>query len=386
MQQKTKKKPDRKDTWFPLAFFYLLSLLLLLTAPSCHPAKSSYDPVLQNTGGENGGNPAAEQEMGGETPPFGENEETTSQETDEDPLTELLLWKPNELGDIIILMYHEIGSPEGEWRRTPENFRRDLQTLYGLGYRAVSLQDVVNGRIDIPAGTSPVVLTFDDGNKGNFNYLEIDGELRLDPECAVAIMEDFYQENPDFGLAATFYIYWPNPFRQPQYLQTKLDYLVEQGFEIGNHTNSHANLSRISPEEIRRELALHLRETHKYLPGYKVTSLSLPYGAYPKEPLLAREGSCEGTSYRHEAVLLVGANPAPSPYHKKFNPFKLPRIKASEIKTDGVGLYDWLEYFEENPSRRYISDGDANCITAPLSLEDNLDRAKTGEREARFYE
>ena len=171
MQQKPKNRIGKipGSRWR----FYLLSLLLLLTAPSCHPAKSSYDPVLQNTGGENGGNPAAEQEMGGETPPFGENEETTSQETDEDPLTELLLWKPNELGDIIILMYHEIGSPEGEWRRTPENFRRDLQTLYGLGYRAVSLQDVVNGRIDIPAGTSPVVLTFDDGNKGNFNYLKL---------------------------------------------------------------------------------------------------------------------------------------------------------------------------------------------------------------------
>ncbi len=385
MQPKSRKEQDRKDTCFPLAFFYLLSLLLLLTAPSCHSVNSPDDPVLQ-AAEKNVGDPAAEQKIGDETSPCGENEEMTFQETDEDLLAELLLLKPNELGDILILMYHEIGSPEGEWRRTPENFRRDLQTLYALGYRAVSLQDVVNNRIDIPAGTSPVVLTFDDGNRGNFNYLEINGDLQLDRDCAVAIMENFYRENPDFGLAATFYIYWPNPFRQPQYLQTKLNYLVEQGFEIGNHTNTHANLSRISPEEIRRELALHLRETHKYLPGYKITSLSLPYGAYPKEPLLAREGSHQGTSYQHEAVLLVGANPAPSPYHKKFNQFKLPRIKASEIKTDGVGMYDWLEYFEENPSRRYISDGETNCITAPLSLEDNLDRTKTGEREVRFYD
>ena len=153
---------------------------------------------------------------------------------------------------------------------------------------------------------------------------------------------------------------------------------MEQGFEIGNHTNSHANLSRISPEEIRRELALHLRETHKYLPGYKVTSLSLPYGAYPKEPLLAREGSCEGTSYRHEAVLLVGANPAPSPYHKKFNPFKLPRIKASEIKTDGAGLCDWLNILRKT-RLAVISATEMQLYYRSLSLEDNLTGQKRGE-------
>src|SRR5690554_5501258 len=92
---------------------------------------------------------------------------------------------PNELGQVMVLMYHEIGHPEGEWRRTPENFRRDLQMLYEQGYRAVTLTDMVRGEINIPAGTSPVVFTFDDGNRGNFNYLEADEGPVLDPDCAV---------------------------------------------------------------------------------------------------------------------------------------------------------------------------------------------------------
>ena len=294
--------------------------------------------------------------------------------------------QPNELGEIMILMYHEIGEPEGEWRRTPDNFRRDLETLYQEGYRAVSMTDMVRGEIDIPAGTSPVVFTFDDANRGNFNYIEKDGELIIDPDCAVAILEAFYEENPDFGLEATFYIYYPNPFRQPEYIEKKLNYLVERGFEIGNHTYSHANLSRLTREEVQKELAMHVKSTQAYLPGYPVNSLALTYGIFPQDPQLAVQGSYQDTSYYHEAVLLVGANPAPSPYHKNFNPSRLPRIRGSEMNTDGVGLYDWLEVLENNPHRRYVSDGDSRTVTAPESLKDRLDQERAADLIVRFYE
>jgi peptidoglycan/xylan/chitin deacetylase (PgdA/CDA1 family) len=293
---------------------------------------------------------------------------------------------PNELGQIMVLMYHEIGYPESEWRRTPENFRRDLQTLYEQGYRAVTLTDMVRGNITLPAGTSPVVFTFDDGNRGNFNYLETDEGLILDPDCAVAIMEGFHEENPDFGLAATFFIYYPNPFRQTEYIEKKLNYLVQQGFEIGNHTYGHANLREHSAEVIQRELAGHVKTTGEYIPGYEVNSLALPYGAYPKDSALAVRGSNSSTDYRHEAVLLVGANPSPSPFHNSFDPYRIPRIRASEINTEGVGLYDWLEYFAENPHKRYISDGNEQYITAPQPAGVNLNEKLAGDKKVRFFE
>ena len=40
---------------------------------------------------------------------------------------------PNELGRVMILEYHKIDYPEERWTRTPENFRRDLETLYARG-------------------------------------------------------------------------------------------------------------------------------------------------------------------------------------------------------------------------------------------------------------
>ena len=37
---------------------------------------------------------------------------------------------PNELGRVMILEYHKVDYPEERWTRTPENFRRDLESLY----------------------------------------------------------------------------------------------------------------------------------------------------------------------------------------------------------------------------------------------------------------
>ena len=86
---------------------------------------------------------------------------------------------PNELGRIMILEYHKIDYPEASW--TPENFRRDLETLYAKGYRLINLGDLLDRRFTLPGGTTPVVLTFDDSSPGQFRYLEHDGTLEIDP-------------------------------------------------------------------------------------------------------------------------------------------------------------------------------------------------------------
>ena len=86
----------------------------------------------------------------------------------------------NELGQVPILEYHLIGTPEGPWRRSPDNFRRDLEMLHDLGYYPVRLLDYVAGRMDVPAGRSPVVLTFDDSSEGQFRAVTVKGSPRPD--------------------------------------------------------------------------------------------------------------------------------------------------------------------------------------------------------------
>ena len=288
--------------------------------------------------------------------------------------------EPNEVGRVMILMYHQIDEPEGEWTRTPANFRRDLTKLYEAGYRLTSLNDFLDNNIKIPAGFSPVIITFDDGTQGQFNYLNDGDTIRIDPDSAVGILEEFYQAHPDFGLAATFYVYYGNPFGQPEYRQEKFHYLIEKGFEIGNHSYSHANLGQLSSADVGKELARHIKRTKEYLPDYEVRSLALPYGASPQERMSLLEGQYQGHTYRNDGILLVGAEPAPAPNRLEYDPYRLPRIRA-----DGKELEKWLTYFANNPGERYISDGDPNTISVPANKEGLVDTDNLAGKELRIY-
>src|SRR5688500_1454777 len=87
---------------------------------------------------------------------------------------------PNELGRVPILEYHIVGDSAGRWARRRGDFERDLQMLYERGYRPVTVAELVDGALDLPAGTSPVVFTFDDASPSQFRYIERDGQLEID--------------------------------------------------------------------------------------------------------------------------------------------------------------------------------------------------------------
>lgn len=287
---------------------------------------------------------------------------------------------PNELGQLMILVYHRIDSPEGRWTRTPANFRRDLERLWAAGYRLVALGDVLDGRIDLPAGTTPVVLTFDDSSPGQFRYLETDGAPRIDPDSAVGILEAFARAHPEFGLRATFYVLPAAApphrlFGQPAREGDKLRYLASRGFEIGNHTLWHANLALYPEPTVRRQLAAAQEWIQRHVPGYRPRSLALPMGAYPREPAWAVGGSVDGTVYRHEAILRVTGGPAPSPFSRGFDPLRLPRIQAIESE-----IAHWLGYFDRRPAERFVSDGDPLAVTVPAGRREGVGALPRGLR------
>jgi len=279
---------------------------------------------------------------------------------------------PNEVGRVMILEYHKIDEPEERWTRTPENFRRDLETLYARGYRLVSLNALLDGRVDLPAGTTPVVLTFDDSSPGQFRYVEKNGALEIDPRSAVGILEAFTRERPDFGRAATFFVLPaadpPNRlFNQPEYAARKLQFLVERGYEIGNHTLWHANLARYAESTVRAQIADAQASIQRHVPEYRVRTLALPHGAYPKNVAWARAGTAKGVTYQHDAILMVAGGAAPSPFARAFDPTRVPRIQALERE-----LRYWLDWFDRHPGERFVSDGDPDVVTVPAVARDRL--------------
>jgi len=285
------------------------------------------------------------------------------------PATAAAGWlEPNELGRVMILEYHKIDHPEERWTRTPANFRRDLERLWERGYRLVALNDLLDGTVTLPRGTTPVVLTLDDSSPGQFRYLERNGEPVIDPDCAVGILEAFAREHPGFGHAATFYVLPaadpPNRlFNQPALVTKKLAYLAGRGYEIGNHTLWHANLAKYSEEVVRKQVAGAQEWIQRHVPGYRPRTLALPMGAFPREPQWAVAGQVNGTSYRHDAVLMVAGGAAPSPHSRTFDPLRLPRIQAVE-----ADLTSWLNHFDRRPDERYASDGDPATITVPRGM------------------
>lgn len=288
--------------------------------------------------------------------------------------------KPNEVGKVMVLMYHNIGDEEKTWTRTPENFRRDLETLYNKNYRPVALTDYVQGKIDLPAGMTPFVLTFDDGNENNFRYLETENGWEIDPNCAVGILEAFRLEHDDFDPQASFFVYGSRPFRQEELTAMKLQFLLDNGYEVGNHSWGHDDYTEErfnDPAAVEESLGKNVAFLETMIEPGSVATLALPYGHRPsKDAEAARsaliEGSYEGTEYENLAVLNVGWDPDQSPFHQDFNPYSIHRVRASETNVDNVGLYDWIANFDKHPSQRYISDGVADVITVPIEKFDLL--------------
>jgi peptidoglycan/xylan/chitin deacetylase (PgdA/CDA1 family) len=359
-----KRQQKSKKSMVYLGLFASLSSVALLTCLFLHF----------------GGNLESEPSIPSENQPSPHSllEGVSNEELGQEDLAQLGV---NELGEIMIIMYHDVQDYEAEWVRSRENFKKDLERFYHLGYSLIPLKSYLTGNIQVPAGKTPLVLTFDDGTYGQFNMIsdESTGEMVVNPECAVGILLQFGEEHPEFGHAATFFINSGNPFGDASRIFENLTFLLENGMEIGNHTRTHINLSYASTEDMFKEIGWLANEVRD-LCDYEVTALALPFGGYPQsqEGLLA--GTWDGKEYTNLGVLLVGAEPAPSPFSKKFKPLAIPRIRGSQDELD-----KWLREFENYPNRKFVSDGNVETVTIPEGKAEGLDHDRVGVREIKTY-
>lgn len=242
---------------------------------------------------------------------------------------------PNESGKIPILEYHHISGNTGRWNRSAQQFKDDLLWLYNNGYVSMSLQNFALSHFDLPSGKKPVIFTFDDGLIDQFQYLS---NGSIDPKSAVGIMDSFYQQHPDFGRAATFFVN-ESVFGQPKFVKKKLEYLHKTGREIGFHTLKHTNLRKQSPAQVRKILLDQARSLQSLLPeGMKLRALAYPFGGVPKVGIHSIKSAQEtGAGYDIQLALLVGAEPAYPLYHAGADAFRVPRIQAIDT--------EWLRHF-----------------------------------------
>ncbi|MFF3749923.1 polysaccharide deacetylase family protein [Streptomyces sp. NPDC002018] len=271
----------------------------------------------------------------------------------------------DELGQVPVLMYHQLtAKPASVYDRTPADFRAELERLAREKYVPVTARDFQTGNIDIPAGTHPVVLTFDDSTN---SQVSLDQNGAPAKDTAIAILAETAKKYPAFKPVATFFVN-ADAFSATGSARA-LTWLKEHGHEVGNHTDRHQNLRSLDQAGATKAIAGGQQAIVKAAPGTRVTSLALPFGAMPQSAGVA----ARGTGYRYDGVYLVGANPSASPFDKAFTPAAIPRIRSAGPKDADAefGSSRWLDKLAAGKNW-YVSDGNPKTVAFPTGSQDRV--------------
>lgn len=290
----------------------------------------------------------------------------------------------NELGKVPIMMYHGIKNLENNdteyvggnvdkdgYTRTSEAFRNDLEMYYNKGYRMIKLSDYIDGKIDVKYGYSPIILTFDDGNANNIlvNGVDKDGNIIIDKNSAVGILEEYKKKYPDYNVTAIFFV-TDALFNQPEYNDKILEWLVNNGYEVGNHTKGHNNFTKIDMDKTQEVVGYMYNKLEEIIGNKYSHIVALPFGSpYNKTHSNYKyilNGEYNGIKYDTVGALRVGWEAEVSPFNKDFDKTFLKRCRAYD--NNGVD-FDIEMNFRILDKNRYISDGDVNTIVTSYSNE-----------------
>jgi peptidoglycan/xylan/chitin deacetylase (PgdA/CDA1 family) len=229
-------------------------------------------------------------------------------------------WRPRRPGTPI-LMHHQVGphrpgSPLNRWRVTRRDFDWQLDTLQRLGYRGVTLRDLLESPERVSPETNAksrrVVLTFDDGYRG------------VKERALPALLSR--------GFGATVFVVadrtggvndWDGETPgDPLLTADEIRRLHGAGIEIGSHGATHRALTRLDDAELAREVA-GSKETLERITGAPVTSFCYPYGDFDDRAVEA----VRAAGYRAATVIRGGISKDLS------DPFRLKRVAVRGTNT-----------------------------------------------------
>lgn len=205
----------------------------------------------------------------------------------------------------LVLCYHAVSDRwEDPLAVSADAFGRQLQGLLSRGYRPVDTATAVTGN-----GRS-LHVTFDDAFRSVATAVPV--LRRLGVPATVFACPGFTDGNCIFDVPDL-----PQPPENMEHLVTmnwsQLRELVENGVEVGSHTVTHPHLTRLTDEELRRELDESRLRLEDEL-GVPCRFLAYPFGEED-----ARVRAAARSSGYEAAFALPGDQTSP-------DPFAVPRV------------------------------------------------------------
>jgi peptidoglycan/xylan/chitin deacetylase (PgdA/CDA1 family) len=160
--------------------------------------------------------------------------------------------------------------------------------------------------------------------------------------------------------------------------------LVDHGYEVGNHTADHVELTDVSDAFFTNSIAAMIEWINERVPegpGNLSHALVMPFGAYPDPDLhpeqrawLAEGFWYEGEPVNLDVVFAVSGGPAIPLYSLEADPSYTYRIASyPEI------LEPWQDSVLSRDAHLFISDGDPDTVTIPADQLANLDEVWAAE-------
>lgn len=225
--------------------------------------------------------------------------------------------------NIPILMYHQIdvAPPKGTPLRglvvSPGSFARQMLLLKLLGYKGLSMRDL-EPYLKGERQSKVVGITFDDGYKNNLdNALSVLKKHRFTATCYGVSSMTGGTNSWDYDLGV-----------EQKPLMTVEDWRVwrDAGMDIGSHTRTHANLTKLPLEEAREQIVASKQELEQAL-DCEVRHFCYPYGWFASEhrDMTQQAGYATATTTRRGRV------------HAGDDPYTLRRIMVA--RTTHLGLF-----------------------------------------------
>ena len=156
--------------------------------------------------------------------------------------------------------------------------------------------------------------------------------------------------------------------------------MIDNGYDIGNHTQTHLDIKKSSGERVQKEIAYVYDELERIIPNKYVKIIALPFGSpYVKTHenfKYVLNTTYNNKTYETEAALRVGWEPEVSCFNKDFDKTFLKRCRAYD---NNGKEFDITMVFNNLKNNKYISDGNVKTITVPESSKNLISQDNTLE-------